>query len=293
MALIKRIHHDEIEGVRFGKYNLADNSTAVIYRIGDTLIDTGPPNQWAEVNHYLSDKPISQVVLTHHHEDHSGNAARISKTFSIPVYVHNSGITPIQHGFSLKPYQKLFWGRPKTFRPAPIPEEIKTNTGHTLMPIHTPGHAPDHVCFLEPEKKWLFTGDLFLATRPKLFRADEALTGEINSLKKVLTHQFQTVFCAHKGVVKDGYDAIRQKLDYFLKLVHRVKGLYAEGNTVSEITKQVFGKKNDLIGLISLNHICYKNLTKECLKVEDEVAWAEYAPHSPFRQCIYDRVGHL
>ena len=32
MALIKKINHHDVEGVRFGKYNLADNSTAVMYK---------------------------------------------------------------------------------------------------------------------------------------------------------------------------------------------------------------------------------------------------------------------
>ncbi len=94
MALIKKIKHDDVEGVRFGKYNLADNSTVLIYKLGDILIDSGPPNQWEEVKGYLETTDFKKVVLTHHHEDHSGNSARISNYFSTPVYIHESGIEP-------------------------------------------------------------------------------------------------------------------------------------------------------------------------------------------------------
>ena len=268
MALIKKINHHDVEGVRFGKYNLADNSTAVMYKLGDTIIDSGPPNQWKEVKAYLSETGFKKVALTHHHEDHSGNSARISNYFNTPVYIHESGIEPIKKGFSLKLYQKILFGKPKKFTPERMLEEITTGDGHTLKPIPTPGHSFDHVCFLEPEKKWLFTGDLFLANRPKLFRADEDLSGEIESLRTILKYDFKTIFCAHKGVVKDGYEQLQFKLGYFLDLVTQVNEMHLKGSTAREITHRLFGKK-DLVGIVSFNHICYENLVEECLKVKN------------------------
>ena len=268
MALCKRMDYDEVEGARFGRFNLADNSTAIVYRIGDTIIDTGPPNQWAAVKNYLSEKPIRQVILTHHHEDHSGNAAPISRRFQVPVYIDTKGIRPVSSGFPLKPYQRFFWGRPRPFTPQTMPETIRTGRGHTLVPISTPGHAPDHVCLLEPDRKWLFSGDLFLATRPKLFRADEDLEGEIQSLMKIAACDFNILFCAHKGVVQNGRDRIREKRDYFVELVDTVKKMHAQGQSVKDITRQVFGRKN-FIGKISFNHICSENLIRQCLAVDE------------------------
>ncbi len=267
MALIKKIHHQEVEGVRFGKYNLADNSTTVMYSLGNTIIDSGPPNQWKDVKNYLSGTNFKKVVLTHHHEDHSGNSAGISNYFDVPVFCHKFGIEPIRKGFPLKLYQKIFWGRPKKFDPLPMPDKIDAGNGHILKPIHTPGHSPDHVCFLEPEKKWLFTGDLYLATRPKLFRADEDLAGEIESLKTILTYDFTTIFCAHKGIVENGYGELQKKLSYFNDLVNKVREMNLNGETTLEITHKLFGKK-DSAGMISFRHICFENLVKECLKVK-------------------------
>ena len=270
MTLIKTIYHDEVEGARFGKYNLADNSTTMIYRIDDVMIDSGPPNQWQEIKRYVSEKSVSRVLLTHHHEDHSGNGARIAQHFNLPVHVHENGIKPIQDGFPLKLYQKIVWGRPQVFNPKVMPETIKTDDGHTLMPIYTPGHSSDHVCFLEPDKKWLFTGDLFLATRPKLFRADENLATEILSLKTILNFSFQTIFCAHKGIVPNGFDAIREKLDFFIGLVRKVKELYAEGHSAKEITISLFGKK-DTISKVTFKHLCSENLINQCLMVDEKI----------------------
>ena len=41
-------------GTRVGRFNLGINTTFIVYRMGDTLIDTGPSNQWREVSRYWS-----------------------------------------------------------------------------------------------------------------------------------------------------------------------------------------------------------------------------------------------
>ncbi len=174
----------------------------------------------------------------------------------------------MQNGFPLRFYQKFIWGRPKTFTPQSMPEIIKTDCGHILKPIHTPGHSPDHVCFLEPDKKWFFTGDSFLAIKQKLLRSDESLDCEIKSLKKILSYDFDTIFCSHKGVVIDGYGLIEKKLEYYLNLISNVKKSNSKGMSVTEITQEIFGKK-DSIGMISFKHLCYENLIKECVKIEN------------------------
>ena len=42
--------------------------------------------------------------------------------------------------------------------------------GVRLEVVETPGHSPDHVCFFERARGWLFTGDLFLAERQRYLR---------------------------------------------------------------------------------------------------------------------------
>ena len=46
MAVQERIKHDDLEGLRVGRFNLGVNSTFVVYRLGSTVFDTGPSNQW-------------------------------------------------------------------------------------------------------------------------------------------------------------------------------------------------------------------------------------------------------
>jgi glyoxylase-like metal-dependent hydrolase (beta-lactamase superfamily II) len=68
--------------------------------------------------------------------------------------------------------------------------------------------------FLEKKQGWLFSGDLYLGERIKFFRADERFAEQIASLIKVLTLDFDTLFCAHNPCLKSGKQKIKNKLQF-------------------------------------------------------------------------------
>lgn len=269
MALIKEFNYEAVTGARFGKYNLADNSSAVIYQLDNILIDSGPPNQKKEVINYLENKKFNKLILTHHHEDHSGNASVISQKFDVPVYVHENGILPLKKGFTLKMYQQIFWGKGKNCTAKPVDDFIHSDNGFTLEPIYTPGHCDDHLCFLERKMKWLFTGDLFLSVKPKLFRLDENLNLQIKSLEKILEYDFEIIFCSHRGALENGHDLIKKKLLYFKEIIEKVNFLKSKGLNKKNIVKTVLGKKS-FEELISFGHLSKKNFINECVNYEED-----------------------
>ena len=75
MAIEQRISFADVEGLRAGRFNFAVNTAATCYRLGSTLIDSGCANRWRQVRTFIEEQPLQQVLLSHHHEDHSGNAA--------------------------------------------------------------------------------------------------------------------------------------------------------------------------------------------------------------------------
>jgi len=46
-----------------------------VYEIDHLLIDTGPNNKFSELLSFFQELNPQQIVLTHIHEDHSGNAS--------------------------------------------------------------------------------------------------------------------------------------------------------------------------------------------------------------------------
>ena len=62
-------------------------------------------------------------------------------------------------------------------------------------------------CFLEPERGWLFSGDLYISGRTRYLRADESVADTIDSLRRFLEVDFGTLFCSHRGPIADGKEA--------------------------------------------------------------------------------------
>jgi glyoxylase-like metal-dependent hydrolase (beta-lactamase superfamily II) len=264
MGISRSFGFEQVEGLRVGRFDLGLNTSAVLYHLGSTIIDTGPPNRWSCVREFIRGRNVRQVLLTHHHEDHSGNAARIRRVTGARVLAHPLALSPLAKGWFLAPYQRLFWGRPEPFDADPAPDEIDLDEEGKLRAIHTPGHADDQVCYLHEERGWLFTGDLFIASRPRYLRFDEDIKRQIASLRAVLTHDFQLVFCGHRGVVSDGFQAFREKLDYLEDLCGRAGDLQQAGWPARRIARHLLGRE-DLTSLATGYTFTKGNLIRACL----------------------------
>jgi len=254
----ERFNHTDVEGLRVGR-GAKINNTCILYRLGGTVIDTGPPNQWKQVRRFLQERDILQVLLTHHHEDHSGNGAHIHQHTGAPVKVHPSGVGCLREGFPLRLYQRIFWGQPKAFEAQAAAEEIELSEGLRLRMVHTPGHSHDSACFLEPGRGWLFSGDLFVASKPRYLRGDEDPNQQIESLERILSLDFKTVFCAHRGVLEEGRSDLGRRLDYLVTMRENVRRLRREGLPVGEITRRLLGREDWMTWMTGF-HFSKRNL---------------------------------
>ena len=86
--------------------------------------------------------------------------------------MHGMALPLVRNPQPLPAYRKLTWGQPMGFAAEMLGETLYTRN-YEFEVIHTPGHAPDHVALHEPEKRWLFAGDLFISERPALMLSSE------------------------------------------------------------------------------------------------------------------------
>ncbi len=88
----------------------------------------------------------------------------------------------------------------------------------------------------------LFSGDLFVHSKPRVIMKDESVPVMIRSIKNVLQLDFQEMLCSHAGYVADGKSAMRKKLNYLEELTEQVQQLHEKGFTIEETNKKLFPK---------------------------------------------------
>ncbi len=255
----------EVQGFNFGVGLLAPPvMTAWCYYIDGLLIDTGISLLRRKAVEMISEYNPEQIALTHHHEDHSGNASAISKKFNIPVYGHSYARQKLSVPNPIKPYQHLLWGKSQPVKVTLFPDLIETEN-HTFTPVHTPGHSKDHTVFIEKNNGWAFTGDLFLGTRIKYFRVDEVLSEQIESLKKLLLFDFDCLYCAHNPQLTDGKNQIQAKLDFLENLCGTVHELYRKGHSEKEIIHIMDTGSDSFIKLVTFKNASHAHMVRSAL----------------------------
>lgn len=222
--------------------------TSAAYLLDGLLIDTGLYHVQNELREVLPRLDIQQLVNTHHHEDHIGNNSLILDYYKIPyAYAHKKAVPLIENPDTwvgkLKAYQKIALGEPDASSAKPLGEEIKTKH-YTFQVIHTPGHSIDHICLLEVEQGWLFTGDIFITDKPAVTRRDEDVNVIIKSLEKLLKYDFDIIFCGTGRIVEDGKDALQRRYDNFIEIKEAVIKKYKEGIPAEVIRDDLLGKEN-------------------------------------------------
>jgi glyoxylase-like metal-dependent hydrolase (beta-lactamase superfamily II) len=231
---------------------------------GNVLIDTGQPHMREAVMKLVADHHISAVLLTHHHEDHSGNIAAIKAAYDLPIMGHPLTIEKMRAPYKILPYQHLMWG---ATTPVPLDTfpEVFEQQNLSFTAIHTPGHSKDHTVFLENRHGWLFSGDLYLGDQIKYFRADEKIDDQIRSLKHILTADFDALFCAHRPRPENGKRHLAAKLQYLEDFFGAVSMLADQGMDEKIIMRELKLREQWLIKLICFGNVSMKNMVRSVM----------------------------
>lgn len=144
-----------------------------------TFIDAGLPGYWQQITGFLASRsaPLSAVeavVLTHHHDDHRGNAERLRTQSGATVLVHHDDLSLATRrgkppGFPLwKPrvlHYVLHCLRRGVVRTVPVAEasgfadeEVLDVPGRPRV-IHVPGHTAGNAAMSLGDRGVLIVGD--------------------------------------------------------------------------------------------------------------------------------------
>ena len=210
------------------------------YYLDGLLIDTGPHHIAAEIIEALQNYPPNKVVITHQHEDHTGNCKLINEEFGAPIYARPEAFNVLANPPEIEIYRKIMWGDAPAVKIKPLPNNIEAGS-YRLEAIHTGGHSYDHTCYFEPLNRWLFAGDFYLGENLNGFMIGENIVEHLTGLKKLIALEPNIIFCGLKGRLTNGKERLVRKYDSWLSLCLKVKELYEAGKPRSKILSDLFG----------------------------------------------------
>jgi glyoxylase-like metal-dependent hydrolase (beta-lactamase superfamily II) len=252
----------QIKLCRYPDFN--PGGTVSAYLVDGLLIDSGPAYTAEELTDFLKDKGLKTVVNTHYHEDHIAANALLKERYGVELLAHPLAIDKINKPATLYPYQEEVWGYPIPSQVKEIGDTVTTNHFRFEV-IPTPGHDRDHICLFERKQGWLFTGDLFVGTRPNVVRPMDDVRQIIADLKKVKDLKPQILFPAPGNVRTEPVPVLEKTIQYLEDLGLKVTELHDQGLSPAEIVKQIFG--NDApIAEFTQQQFSSLNMVKSFLK---------------------------
>lgn len=100
---------------------------------------------------------IVAILATHHHPDHVGGAAFLARELGVPLWAHAATIERLSApgapaGAASAPFERALSDGDEIDLAGPAPQRWRA--------LHTPGHAPGHVCLFEESTGTLVAGDM-------------------------------------------------------------------------------------------------------------------------------------
>ncbi len=270
MNLLQKKTYQDLTYYKLGS-NLFGKPSMFVYcfLVDEMLIDTGQPHVRKELLNALKTEDIQKIVVTHHHEDHSGNIEAIKKLKGIEAYASPLCCKLMQKPPRIEPARLVTWGQHTKANLIPLQsnEKLRTPNGaYSFEVLHTPGHAIDQISLYEPSQGWLFSGDLFVHDYIKAFMRDENMAEQITSIEKLLQLDFEVLFCNHQPVFSNGKQRLQNKLQFLQDFYGKVEREHRKGLTPKEIMKVLGLKENRGLQAFSFGQLSRMNMVKSVVK---------------------------
>jgi len=239
---------------------------AYVYYVDGLLIDTGQSKARKTILKTLDGLKVDQIYLTHHHEDHTGNAPTLKERFRCPVYAPSKCCDLMKAPPRLSFAQQMIWGtRPPNQDIIPKDNLIET-PNHTFKLVPIPGHASDMVALYEPEERWLFSADLFVNSYIGYFLKSESIIQQIESINHILTLDFKVLLCSHNPQIQYGREKLKEKVHYLEDFYEKVLIEYQKGLNAKQIFKSLKLKEHRFTYLLSHGELSKLNMVRSAIR---------------------------
>jgi len=220
-------------GLNPGMMTGPGTNTYLIGRRDPILLDTGAgvDDYVPLFGRYLDERGWSQpsrVVLTHRHRDHLGGVPQLRERYR-----------------GLRVAKMIY-------RDDGLPENVENladgarieGDGATLVAIHTPGHASDHLCYYLEEEKAVFTGDVVLGGSTTVIPAEDGdLLDYLNSLKRLQGLDVQRIYPAHGPVIDNAQAKLTEYIEHRMLRERQILQALGDGlRTIPAMVEHIYAE---------------------------------------------------
>ena len=241
------------------------------------LVGGGAANEWAVIDPGPLDElhvaaileaapgPIRWIFVTHTHNDHSPATVPLQARTGAQVFGRVAA-HPEWQDTSFAPHTHLVGGE-RFELPGPAGQ------ASTLVAMHTPGHASNHLCYLLEEEKMLFTGDHVMQSSTVVINPpDGDMAAYLRSLHELQDHDLEWLAPGHGFLMAQPKQAMQAIVAHRLKREAKVvASMQALGPAATEA---LLAKVYDDVPP-RLHRMAMRSLTAHLFKLRDDGAAGE------------------
>ncbi|MBB4153328.1 glyoxylase-like metal-dependent hydrolase (beta-lactamase superfamily II) [Sphingomonas jinjuensis] len=181
--------------------------------VGDlAIIDPGPddPAHIDALMAAVAGRPVTAIVVTHHHRDHSPATRPLQRLTGAPI-VGAASVTVSDGG------PRADAAFDADYAPDRVMAEgdRMSGAGWTLEAVATPGHTSNHLAFALPETKALFSGDHVMGWSTTIVSPpDGDMAAYMASLDKLMTRDDRVYYPGHGEAVENPRRLVRGMLGH-------------------------------------------------------------------------------
>jgi glyoxylase-like metal-dependent hydrolase (beta-lactamase superfamily II) len=207
------------------------------------VIDPGPGDKAHEkaVIAAIAGRPVTDILLTHTHRDHSDSLAPIKQATG--GRTGGAAVGPVPRGIAHPDPRARSFVDLDFVPDRPLADgDIVKGDGFRLVVIATPGHAPDHLCFAVEGKGILFSGDHIMGWNTTVVAPPEGrMSDYYASLERLMRRRDKIYLSGHGDVIRDPQRLVKA---YMLHRRWREEAILASirdgATTIAQVCQSVY-----------------------------------------------------
>ncbi len=213
------------------------------YLVGErdvAVIDPGPddPAHLKALTRAIAGRPVTAIVITHHHRDHSPASRPLARATGAPIV----GAAPFAPDYEGGQSDAAF---DRDYAPDQLLAEGEgvSGDGWTLTAIATPGHTSNHLAFALPETQALFSGDHVMGWSTSIVSPpDGDMSAYMASLEKLMERDDRIYYPGHGEAVDNPRRLVRGMLGHRKQREGQILRLLAKGEdlTIGAMTARMY-----------------------------------------------------